>query len=343
MEAQTTMTSLALIPEAIPSVSEVRRALRTHVTPAEQRRLVAVRAAGGALEPTRVAFGAALGAWTRAGRRLMSLGLVEVQGWRWRLTALGAALATAYAERAELRQLRAQGWRLRRVGYYLRIYARFLPDGSHVAVWREMPGAPWTWAIGRVSGRSQSLAAACAAVTQHATAVRTEQRGREAHEARKAARGALHARAAVAAAYPNIPPPPPPPPPTTPPKRIRRGPRRLRLPGARWILPVAQMAASVLVLLQLTGCGSSAAHGGTRWAGPVMLAVSVLGLCLRPARSPRAAPLAADASCRAVLAGNLTACHAQHRSAPPPDTPRIGVMEATPERLEDTRAWEVLA
>lgn len=257
------MTSLALIPQAIPSAAEVRRALRTRVTPAEQRRLVAVRGAGGTLEPMRMAFGAALGAWTRAGRRLVSLGLVDIQGWRWRLTALGAALAAAYAERAELRQLRAQGWRLRRVGYYLRIYARVLLDGTYVAVRREMPGAPWTWAIGRVSGRAQSLAVACEAATQQATHMRTEQRLREAHQACKAARGEEHTRAAVAAAYPNIPPPPPPPPPTTPPKRIRRGPRRL--PGARWLLPVAQVAASVLVLLPLAGCGLAAAPGGARW------------------------------------------------------------------------------
>ena len=98
---------------------------------------------------------------------------------------------------------------------------------------------------------------------------------------------------------------PPPPPPRRRP-RVRVGNRR-RLPGARWRLPLAQLAAVLALLVLLGGCGSRVPSAV---AGPLVLALSIFGLCLRPARAQRTAPPIADAPCRAVVAGNLTARHA---------------------------------
>lgn len=93
---------------------------------------------------------------------------------------------------------------------------------------------------------------------------------------------------------------PPPPPPR---RRFRVGlGRRGRLPGARWRLPLVQLVACAALLVLLGGCEARP----SAIAGPVVLAVSIFGLCLRPARAPRPVPLAAEAACRAVQVGNLT-------------------------------------
>lgn len=105
--------------------------------------------------------------------------------------------------------------------------------------------------------------------------------------------------------------------PATPPpgrerKRVRprkRRPGRSWLPGARWRLPAVEAGSALSALaFFLCGCSDTSAVG---WAGPVVLAVSVFGLCLRPVRA---------------------------------EQPRRGPCPATPELIDDgnARFWHVL-
>ena len=119
--------------------------------------------------------------------------------------------------------------------------------------------------------------------------------------------------------------PPPPPPRRRPRVRFRT---RRQLPGARWRLPLAQLVAAGALLVVLSGCGS---RTPSVIAGPVVLAVSVLGLCLRPARAAQVrTPAAPAARCIPIRAGNLTRRHdARHGCAAstsrPPDVPDAAV------------------
>ena len=130
--------------------------------------------------------------------------------------------------------------------------------------------------------------------------------------------------------------PPPPPPRRRPRVRFRN---RRQLPGARWRLPLAQLAAAVVLLVVLGGCDSRASAA---FGGPAVLALSVFGLCLRPARAPRSAPGVADTPCSAVFAGNLTAPHAQRsRRASPPGIPRAEPPRTILDLSTVIGTWEV--
>ena len=106
--------------------------------------------------------------------------------------------------------------------------------------------------------------------------------------------------------------------PATPPpgrayERVRarkRRPRRCVFPGASWRLPSVDASRVLPALaLVLPACGDTPAAG---WVGPLVLALSVFGLCLRPVRAAQ---------------------------------PRVGHYPATPELLDDGdgRFWHVLS
>lgn len=261
-----------------------KRATMRLLTPAQRARLIDLHKRGGSIAPYRLASGAALAAWTRAGRHLALLELVDVVGWHLHLTERGAALAAELAQRAEARAqhaaLLARGWRAHRSGYAGRGYTCPLPGGVYMRVVSDAPGAPWRWFVSSPSGQDGAWKGVCATAREACETAEAKRRElladaqtRQAHQARKLERAALHVRREREPA----------PTPTPPPRPVRLSlPRRLARPALRLrdLAQLARLAAVVAVLLQLGGCASPPAWPGTSWVGALTLALSVLGLCL---------------------------------------------------------------
>lgn len=277
-----------------------KRAKMRLLTPAQRTRLIELHKRGGAVAPYRLASGAALAAWTRAGHHLALLELVDEVGWHLHLTARGAEIAAELANRAEARAERAallgRGWRAYRCGYAGRGYTYAQPGGVYMRVVSDRPGAPWRWFVSSLGGKDGAWKGTCATAREACETAEAKRRelladaqARQAYQARKLERAALYARRDRPAA--------PAPEPTPPRPGLCAAVRRLPRPALhlRNLAPLARLAALVAVLLQLGACAPAPAWPGNAWVGALMLAVSVLGLCFvdppptdaRRAQTPR--------------------------------------------------------